>query len=387
VTTRGELPLRSVMVTKFVPSPANSGGKLRSLAVLRRLVQLGDVVLCCFEDETGDIEAVRRMGVDVRTVPWRPTVPNVVRGIARTHSGSAGRFWDRRLAEHVRRATEEAPTDLLQVEYSQLAAYLALGMARTRVLDFHNIESSLALSYARSSHTPKARLAYVESVLLRRVERRAANRADVVMVVSDQDRNRMPGSPRELLVCPNGWDPGVPLPPSEAPLAVFVALLGWKPNVDAAVWLGREVWPLVRAEMPEARLALVGRDPSVAVRQLAAPDIEVTGTVPDVRPYLARARVAVAPLLSGGGTRLKVLEALDAGRPLVSTSVGIDGLADLIGSGVVVADEPAEFAKRLVELLRDPVRAAEAGREGWRAVRAGYAWDRVLASWVDRVSS
>lgn len=374
------------MVTKFVPFPANSGGKLRSLAVLRRLAAAGDVVLCCFEDSTGNADALRDMGIDVRTVPWRPTFGNVVKGIVRAHTGSAGRFWDRRLADEVRRATEEAPTDVLQVEYSQLAPYLEIGTARIRVLDYHNIESHLALSFARSSRTAKARLARLESVLLRRLERRAAERADVVLVVSEQDRDRMPGRPREILLCPNGWDPTEPLPPAAEPVAVFVALLGWRPNIDAAVWLARQVWPAVRAEMPEARLKLVGREPAPEVRALAGPDIEVTGTVPDVRPYLAQARVAVAPLLSGGGTRLKVLEALDAGRPLVSTSAGIDGLTDLVGHGVLVADDPAEFAKRLVEMLRDPARAAELGVQGSRAVRERYAWDQVLRPWFDRVT-
>lgn len=373
------------MVTKFVPSPANSGGKLRSLAVLRRLASLGEVVLCCFEDETGDPEELRREGIDVRTVPWRPNAPRVARGIARTHSGSAGRFWDRDLAREVERATRESPTDLLQVEYSQLGRYLTLGDARVRVLDFHNIESSLALSYARSSRTARARLALLESVLLRRLERRAAAWADVVVVVSEQDRDRMPGRPREMLVCPNGWDPTAPLAPAEEPVAAFVALLSWKPNVDAAVWLAREVWPSVRAAVPDARLLLVGREPAPAVRALASDDVEVTGTVPEIRPYLASARVALAPLLSGGGTRLKVLEALDAGRPLVSTSVGIDGLTDLTGHGVAVADEPEEFAKQIVILLRDRERATESGLSGARAVRERYSWDHVLAPWLDRV--
>jgi polysaccharide biosynthesis protein PslH len=374
------------MVTKFVPYPANSGGKLRSLAILRRLAKAGEVVLCCFEDSTGNADALRDMGIDVRTVPWRPTFANVVRGIARTHTGSAGRFWDRRLADEVRRATQEAPTDLLQVEYSQLGRYLELGEARLRVLDFHNIESSLALSFARSARTPKARLARLESVLLRRLERRAAERADVVLVVSEQDRDRMPGRPAQILVCPNGWDPSEPLPPSDRPVAAFVALLGWKPNVDAALWLGREVWPAVRSEVPDARLLLVGREPAPQVRALASDDVEVTGTVPDVRPYLAQSRVALAPLLSGGGTRLKVLEALDAGRPLVSTSVGIDGLTDLVGHGVFVADDAGEFAKEVVELLRDPARAGELGLQGARAVRDRYSWDRVLQPWLDRVT-
>ncbi|HTY73061.1 MAG TPA: glycosyltransferase family 4 protein [Actinomycetes bacterium] len=373
-------------MTKFVPSPANSGGKLRSLAIARRLAAISDeLVLCCFSDATGDPVALRELGIDVRTVPWRPDLPHVVRGIARTHTGSAGRFWDKDLAALVHDATREKPTDLLQVEYSQLASYLPVGAARRKVLDFHNIESSLALSFARSSKTLKGRLAYAEAPMLRRRERIGAEQADLVSVVSRIDAERMPGRPRELIICPNGWEPTEPLPASDEPLAIFVALMGWKPNIDAALWLGREVWPRVRERMPEARLALVGREPAAEVRALAAPDVEVTGTVPDVRPYLARARVAVAPLLSGGGTRLKVLEALDAGRPIVSTTIGIEGLEDLVGDAALVADEPDAFAERVVEMLSDPDRAAKAGDVGHRLVAERYSWDRVLAPWLERI--
>ena len=380
--------MRSVLVTKFVPLPANSGGKLRSLAVLRRLATLGDVVLCCFEDATGDADALRREGIDVRTTPWRPSVSGVARGLLRTGSGSAARFWDPRLAQLVRGALSEHPTDLLQVEYSQLAPYLRCGSPRMTVLDFHNIESALARSYSRSASTPKARLAVLESVLLHRLERWGGRRASLVLVVSERDAQRFPGGrPGHLLVCPNGWDPGDPISGDDGPIAAFVALLGWQPNVDAAVWLAEEVWPNVRDRVPDARLLLVGREPSQRVRSLAAPDIEVTGTVPDIRPYLARARVALAPLRSGGGTRLKVLEALDAGRPVVATSVGIDGLEDLVGHGAVIADDPRSFAEATVELLRNVEAAGLKGRSGHQAVRERYSWDQVLAPWLERLSA
>jgi glycosyltransferase involved in cell wall biosynthesis len=379
--------MRSVMVTKFVPYPANSGGKLRSLAIVRRLARLGEVVLCCFDDDTADADGLRAMGIDVRTVPWRPHPLAVARGVARTKSGSAGRFWDPDLAQLVTTALAEKAADVLQVEYSQLTPYLSLGDARLKVLDFHNVESHLARSFARSSNELKAWLAYPESVILRRLERIGAEQADVVVAVSQKDKERMPGHPREMLVCPNGWDPTEVIAPALTPTAVFVALLGWRPNSDAALWLVQKVWPLVRAEVPGARLLLVGRDPSPDVVALAADDVIVTGTVPEVRPYLAEARVATAPLLSGGGTRLKVLEALDAGRPLVSTSVGIDGLDDLVGHGAVVADSPQEFARAMITYLNDPQLAQEAGAKGADAVRTRYSWDVTLDGWLQRISA
>jgi glycosyltransferase involved in cell wall biosynthesis len=184
-----------------------------------------------------------------------------------------------------------------------------------------------------------------------------------------------------VLVCPNGRDPDPdgPLAPSDTPTAAFVATLGWAPNVDAAVWFGAEVWPAVCRRLPAARLLLVGRDPAPSVQALASESVEVSGTVADIRPYLAQARVAVAPLRSGGGTRLKILEALDAGRPVVATSIAVDGLEDLVGEGVVLADDAPAMADALCALLDDPARATALGRAGHDAVAARHSWDAALA--------
>jgi polysaccharide biosynthesis protein PslH len=372
------------MVTKFLPLPADSGGKQRSLAILERLAKLGEVVLCAFDHDAADREGLAAMGVEVRSVPWTPTPGSVARGIARTGSGSAARFWDARLAAMVR-AAAAGPTDVLQVEYATLAPYLRGIPARLRVLDLHNVESDLAASYARSSGWLRALPVRCEALALRRLERAALRRVDVAVVTSRRDQARLPRSGAEVLLCPNGWEPGPPLPAAVDPAVIFVALFGWRPNADAAVWLAERVWPLVRRRRPDARLLLVGRSPTQRVRRLAGPDVTVTGTVPDVRPFLARARVAVAPLRSGGGTRLKVLEALDAGRPVVATGIGVEGLEDLVGDGVVVADTPEQMSAALCDLLADPGRARELGARGRRAVAERYAWDATLAPLLRRL--
>jgi glycosyltransferase involved in cell wall biosynthesis len=377
--------MKVVVVDKFPPFPANDGGKLRSAAILRRLAARGEVVLCAFEQGGFDNTGFADLGIDVRTVPWDPTAWRTARGLARTGTASAGRFWDGRLAAVVREATASAPADVLLVEHGQLACYLDVGRARLKVLDLHNIDSALAASYARSAKTPGARLAAAEAVLLRRLERRAVSRADVVVTVSEDDARRLPPAAGEVLRCPNGWETRPVLPPAVDPVVVFAATLGWRPNVDAAIWFGREVWPRVIERSPAARLLLVGKDPAEAVRALACGTIEVTGTVPDMRPYLARARVAVAPLLAGGGTRLKILEALDAGRAVVSTVVGVEGLHQLIGHGVEVADDAASMAASVSSLLADPGRASALGTRGHDAVARHFSWDAVLAPLLARI--
>ena len=232
-----------------------------------------------------------------------------------------------------------------------------------------------------------ATAARLESRALRGIERRALQAYDAVSVVSEVDRERLPGPHPRVLVCPNGWDPSPPLPGAADPVVVFVGLMGWTPNVDAAVWLVRSVWPRVRAKVPGAQLRLVGREPAPAVQALAGEGVTVTGTVPAVAPHLEAARVVVAPLRAGGGSRLKILEGLDAGRPVVATTVGAEGLEQLVGRGIVIEDDPVAYAEAIVRLLLDPHEAASLGAAGNQAVRETFAWDRTLAPLLEAVRS
>ncbi|HEV2994068.1 MAG TPA: glycosyltransferase family 4 protein [Acidimicrobiia bacterium] len=380
--------MRVLMITKFVPLPDNDGGKQRALAVARRLAHGGDLVLCAYDDGGADRAGLEALGIDVRSVPWRPTPTSAAAGVVRTGSLSSGRFHSAALAAEVRRAASEGPFDLLQVEYLQMTSLARDVTATRRVLDLHNVESALVRSYARTGHGPSAVLARAEALALSAMERRVVPTFDTVVVVSEQERHRLPPGARRILVCPNGRDPDPrgPLPPAEAPVAAFVATMGWAPNVDAALWFARDVWPAVCERVVGARLLLVGREPAPSVRALASSSVEVSGTVADVRPYLAQARVSVAPLRAGGGTRLKILEALDAGRPVVATSIAVDGLEDLIGRGVVVADDAASMADAVSGLLADAPGAAELGRIGHAAVSADHTWDAALAPLVEAVA-
>ncbi len=367
------------MVTKFLPLPDNNGGHQRSLAIARRLARLGDLVLCGYDDGSADRSGLRDLGIDVRAVPWRVSPGRVARGVVTTRSVSAGRFWSSAMVETVCSAADEMAIDLLQVEYQQMVPFVLDLPAKMSVLDLHNVESALVSSYAHTRRGVPAACLRSEAAALRRMERRTIGEFDHVVVVSEKERVRLPAGARSVLVCPNGREPSVVLPDAPDATVAFVATMGWAPNVDAAVWLGREIWPQVLTRVPHARLLLVGKDPAPAVRALAGENVEVTGTVGDVTPYLARSRVVLAPLRAGGGTRLKILEALDAGRPVVATSVGCEGMEDLLGRGVVVADTAAGLAEAIAGLLVDPARALALGRAGHDAVAADHTWDVALA--------
>jgi glycosyltransferase involved in cell wall biosynthesis len=291
------------------------------------------------------------------------------------------------MIETVRRVADDMAIDLLQVEYQQMVPLVEGIPAKMSIVDLHNVESALVDSYAGTRRGVAAALFRLEAAALRRMEQRTLGDFDHVVVVSEQERAKLTSAARSVLVCPNGRNPSSVLPDAPGATVAFVATMGWAPNIDAARWLAGEIWPEVQSRIPGAQLLLVGKDPAAAVRALASDSVQVTGTVADVTPYLARSRVVVAPLRSGGGSRLKVLEALDSGRPVVATSIGCEGLEDLVGRGVIVADSAVGLAEAIVGLLDDPVRASALGRTGHEAVVADHTWDAALAPLLEVVQS
>jgi glycosyltransferase involved in cell wall biosynthesis len=377
--------VRSVVVAKFVPSPPNSGDKRRTLGILRALRGRGEVTLVAFAGEHEDVAPLEAEGITVVPVPLRRRPRDLVEGLVRGRSITSARFWDAELAAALARACRPAP-DVLVVEHVQLLPAARGLHAGVRVVDMHNVESSLTARLAGSTRGPMGLLYAAEARALRRIER-GLDDVDLVAVVSEGDRAALveQGTHHDPVVVPNAWGEPDPLPEATDPVVSFVALQSWAPNVEAALWFTRTVWPHVLRAVPEARLQIVGREPAPEVQALAGSSVVVTGTVEDLTPWYAATRVAVAPLLTGGGSRLKILEALAAGRPVVSTAIGVEGLEDLVGRGVVVADEPAAMAAEVVELLGHPDRARAAGLAGAEAVGRDHSWAAAVAPLLARL--
>jgi glycosyltransferase involved in cell wall biosynthesis len=226
-------------------------------------------------------------------------------------------------------------------------------------------------------------LCWLDNLKLRRLERGTPDRYARIVVASEGDRRlfhrRMAekilvvpnGVPARLLDEPRGERPG--------PCLVFVANMRYAANVDAAFWFVREIFPRVRSQVTEARLWLVGHDDQGHVRELHDGDsIIVTGRVDDVVPFVTRAAVSVVPLRWGGGTRIKILESLALGTPVVSTTIGADGLDLLPGRDIVIADTPENFAESVLALLADRAHREALAAAGSRVVAARYTWEKMI---------
>jgi glycosyltransferase involved in cell wall biosynthesis len=249
------------------------------------------------------------------------------------------------------------------------------------VLDQHDIVYELL---RRMSETERAALRRgfngIEHARFRRFEQRCWERADGCVVTSEREipivQPHRAGKP--LAVVPNAVDieyfrpAGAPVEPASV---VFTGLLTSRPNIDAAHHLIEEVWPLVQQRCPHARLTLVGRASPPTVRRLTRPTVDVTGEVPDIRPYIEQAAVVAVPIRMGGGTRLKVLEGLAMGKAVVSTSLGCEGIAVQDDQQLLIRDGAHSFASGILTLLENPERAATLGRAGRELIEDQYSWN------------
>jgi glycosyltransferase involved in cell wall biosynthesis len=254
------------------------------------------------------------------------------------------------------------------------------------VANVHNVESDVVRQMGVGGRRLRTRVHLaVDARKYERMEATALPRAASVVVVSDLDRERLAGlaAARRWKVHPNGVDLAYFdfVDHAEARGAEFLmtATFGYTPNVDAALWLGETVWPAIRQALPDARVRLVGRDVTREVQALHRPEVgfEVVGRVPDVRPYMAAADVFVVPLRMGGGTRLKVLEALASGIPVLGTALAVEGLGVEDGEAVAVASTPAQFAAAAATLLADTARRHRMARLGRDLVERHFGWDAI----------
>jgi glycosyltransferase involved in cell wall biosynthesis len=209
--------------------------------------------------------------------------------------------------------------------------------------------------------------------------------------MSETDRQvLLAANPRlRVEVAPNGVDTHAfrPLPAPEGPPAlVFVGNMSYPPCVDAMVWFCSEILPLIRAQRPGVEMWIVGINPAPEVRRLEGDGVHVTGRVPDVTPYYERSGVSVVPIRAGGGTRLKILEAMALGRPVVSTTIGAEGLDIMDGNHVLLADDPRQFAEKTLQLLSDAELYRRLAADGRALAVNRYDWD-VIARDLLRVFS
>jgi sugar transferase (PEP-CTERM/EpsH1 system associated) len=281
------------------------------------------------------------------------------------------------------------PFDAVQLESVHLLSYLdVIRRAPSRpavIADWHNVESELMSRYAsRTGNWAKRLLAYRTAHLLERAEQRLLSEADVHLVVSERERQLLESrfSKANVHVVPNGVDTAAfqttvagRSSSNETPnTLLFVGSMDYHANVDAVVWFVREIWPDVSSRFPSLTFTIAGRNPGPKVQALASTSVRITGSVDDIRPFYLSAAAVVVPLRVGSGTRLKILEAMAAGVPVVSTSLGAEGLEAADGVHLLTGDSRREFTSALIRLIQDRALAAALANAGLTLVAERYDW-------------
>lgn len=388
---------RLLFVAHLLPWPLDGGGQIKSYHALRLLSARFDVKLLAFirrEDERQHISALAplcRLGVENVLLP-RSRVRDGL--LALQTLASRQSFLIRRDDSPAMRALIEHETRMgnytaLHFDHLQMAQFIPTETGRARiVLDNHNVEYRIPKRIAETGGSPAMRLfARREWPRLREFEARACQRADVTLAVSEEDAcalRALAGADKaeRVVPVPIGVDTDYFAPAERQPNSQTLLSIGtmfWPPNVDAVTYFHERIWPLVRRAKPNTRFLIVGARPVASVRALAEsdPGVTVTGSVPDVRPYASDCAAFVVPLRSGSGMRVKILNALSMGLPVVSTSVGAEGIAVTHEQDILLADSPDDFARACVRLLSEPELGARLGQAGRRLMEDRYGWEAV----------
>lgn len=395
--------MKILFITFGLPVPPSSGARIRDFNLISRVAKRHEVSVISlleFPEEQAHMQSMRAYCQQVDGIvadrSWLATLAMGLRGLLTGRPLATAPFYYPALARRINQLTREVAFDIVQIEHSFLAPYradLPSGFGGVCVLSWHNIGVQQYRSMLDMTSGIRRIPAKLKWLLLRGWDARAARQFDMSVVVSEEDRERLESldqNPQEnfwpdgaeqparrISVVENGVDceqllplaeplPG-PWPADSAGAAttggelVFVGTMGYLPNRDAMEYFCREVLPLVHRERPQCRLTIVGSGGQRFLSHLAQPgQVEITDRVDDLMPFYQRAHVAIAPLRSGGGSRLKILEAMALGRPVVSSRLGCEGLVLAEGKDLLIADQPETMARQILDLLAD--------RELWRSV-------------------
>jgi sugar transferase (PEP-CTERM/EpsH1 system associated) len=376
--------------------PTISGAHLRDYYFARILARHADLTYVGLVNQESSAQAEQlrqrlepQRGTKVyalrRDAGYRPV--NILRGLIGPTPLNVLNYTSQNVIAALDPILREQSFDVIQIESMHLIAYaqhIRKVAPRTRlILDWHNIESEILARYADNDANPlRAIYARRTSKLSRGVEDDLLRLCHAHTVCSDREKEvletRVPGT--RIEVVGNGVDCEFfadNAQSNEKRDVLYMGRMDYHANIDAALHFAKTTWPLIHARRPELRLTIVGAQPPDAIRALASDNVVVTGTVDDVRPYYHSALVSVVPLRVGGGTRLKVLEAMAAGTPVVSTTLGAEGLAVTNGKDILIADAPETMADAVVRMQSDSPERRELIANARQLVQTRYDWNVV----------
>ena len=387
--------MRVLVLTSYLPYPPNAGAKIRVSNQMRYVSREHHVTLMCpVRAGSRQAEEARRLAgeycTEVRPIPWRKRskirfLPHLWRYVRGGEPIGNLTFYYEELAQALHEATARERFDVIDIHHGYMAPYLDAIAPQSRartILSLHNVPYVQWRRMMLTERDPVQKLKLFRDWLFQKhATLKYVRRYDRTIVVSEQDRAilRRDAPEADIVAVPTGMDTDAvrPLPPPPAfRRLLLVGSMFYRPNVDAALFLVRDILPRIRRQLPDVHLFIVGSGPPRRVQRLGAKheDVTVTGYVDSVRPYHEQCCLNLVPLRAGSGIRVKILESLNLGRPVVSTTLGCEGLHLTPGQHLLVADTAAGFAAQTVRLLTDPDRWQRLAAAGRRQIEAVYDW-------------
>ncbi|MCB8747200.1 TIGR03087 family PEP-CTERM/XrtA system glycosyltransferase [Rhodoferax sp. U2-2l] len=384
-----------------LPYPPNKGDKVRSYHLLKHLTQRHRVFLGTFIDDPADevhLDTVRGLCPDVHVARIQPRSAKLrsLAGLLTGQSLSQHYYQNAGLQSWVQQTLAEHDIDAVVIFSSVMAQYLDAQPGPKMLVDFVDVDSAKWTQYAPDHRWPLSWLYQREGARLLAYERRVAQRAQRSFFVTDNEaalfRGLAPESAHSVDAISNGVDaeffapdPAIPSPfkatadqPQQIAL-VFTGAMDYWPNIDAVTWFVADILPALHQQWPQLCFYIVGRSPTPAVQALAGPGVVVTGTVPDVRPYLQHAAVVVAPLRVARGIQNKILEAMAMARPVVAAQSCTQAISAEPETELLAATSADDFIAQVNTLLHAPERSARVGAAGRQRVLSDYSWSAHLS--------
>lgn len=390
-----------LMIARTCPYPTTDGEKVRVYNILRELSKKYKITLIyrrIFDGEKQyrtELEKYCDEVFDVFVPPPRNNwqrVWMIIRSLFSCYPIFVSPYYFRSLSNKIKSLTSEKKYDAVQIEHIFLFPYLdSIRMANsyTKIIILHNLEFiRLRRMYENMSISLGKLYMFVLQRRIKKHELSVLKRFDHIIVMSDSDKEQLCANyvKNNIVVIPNGVDTHSIKPtvgPCEKKTLLFVASLDYEPNQDGILWFLDTVYPLLIKEDPEFKLYIVGKNPDEKIKKYHSDKIVVTGTVDSVEKYYKLASVCIVPLRSGGGTRLKIFEALAYGIPTVSTTIGCEGISVANGKTILIADSPEDFANGIRRLMKDKQLWLDISKNGRELVEDMYAWDKIVVKYSE----
>ncbi len=397
--------MRILMLSPGYPFPTDNGAKRRVLASAAYMSKHHELTIVAFQNPNSNPPS----SPEKCQLKWNEYIINqnekgkietAIKAFFSKYSYPEVKYWNGNYQKIVSQLLSSHNFDCIWVHFLFMAAYIKEIFSKRKygkkhnmpllLLDQHNVDELTYRSFLKiNTNIFMKSYAYLEMKKAQWLQKKWFHEFDAIFCVSKEDLRKTSeyvGENTELWLTPNGVDIDyfrVPVQEENTKkdaILIFGASLDVKMNQDAVFWFCSSIWPLIKAKISDAQFWIVGRNPNYEIKKLSGKQgIKVTGTVPDVRDYYRLGKVFVVPLRLGGGTKLKTLEAMAMGLPVVSTAVGAQGLEVTSGQHLYLADKPEEFADRVVELMRDPIKAALMGEAARLLVEKTYSWTYIMS--------